>query len=54
MRIPIFSRKGVLWGRSLGKVLRESQGKGVFFVIANTRDRGYIFFLRGSGDGEWV
>ena len=33
MRIPIFSGKGVFFGRSLGKISRENPEKGVFFFV---------------------
>ena len=35
MRVSIFSGKGDIIGRSLGKISREFQEKGVSVVIAN-------------------
>ena len=67
MRVPIFSGKGIFFGRSLGKISRENQEKGFFFffffVIANGNQyprwegggyiHGYLFpEIGGSGDGE--
>ena len=57
MCVPIFSGKGGILGRSLGKRSRDSPGEVVFLslpMVTNTQDRVYIFFPdggRGGGGG---